>query len=570
MKKSLRFSSLLLALLLTLTLPAGAYSAQSLVPQARTYTGAFTDVSGLWCEDAVITCYESGLLSGKTDRTFAPQDPLTVGQVVVISARLADLLQGGDGDFGQPEPEESWYMPAVRFLGTYLSNMEMDSISLPRMALEILDDDMAAQTCTRYTFVLFLTEVLPEEALTPINHITSLPDVGEPEILSLYNAGILTGSDAYGTFHGEEDLNRGQAAAMLARVVDPAQRVFFTPQRLELAQTMLGLAPDTVVMHIDGYAVTADLYSLYLSGSLAQYAMGRYVDLMDQYPDEFLAYLNDDAFTDGFDVYLRDVCGIDISVEWNTPDAGGMTPAQKVRSDTQASLTELAVLLDHQAQYPLTDAQRAELEEMAAEFADSLSYLDIQPQSALDAAAAQCVRENLIAASVPSASEIDRMLREEGYLYGLCAELCYGPYEMYETREEAKETAASLRSKMAGHLDDPDYLGYLTWTYGSGYDDTPTLIALSDFSENNRRTLSALSMGAVSAVLEEPDRFVVVVRLDPSDDELIREAAAQIPAETKIGEWAEAASVTTTPACDAINIGAAYDVLMELDSLLSI
>ena len=31
----------------------------------------------------MITCYESGLLSGKTDRTFAPHAPLTIGQVVV-------------------------------------------------------------------------------------------------------------------------------------------------------------------------------------------------------------------------------------------------------------------------------------------------------------------------------------------------------------------------------------------------------------------------------------------------------------------------------------------------------
>lgn len=568
MKKSLRFSSLLLALLLILTLPAGAYSAQSLVPQARTYTGSFTDISGLWCEDAVVTCYESGLLSGKTDRTFAPQEPLTVGQVIVISARLADLLQGGDGDFGDPAPGEPWYMPAANFLYTRLNTLD-SSTYFPLMIM-LLEDEIAAESCTRYLFACFLAEVLPEEALTPINHIASLPDIDEPGILALYNAGILTGSDQYGTFRGEEDLNRGQAAAMLARVVDPAQRVSFTPQKLDLAQTLLGLAPDTVVMRIDSYDVTADLYSLCLSGSLSQYAMMHYMDLMDQYPDELLAYLNDDAFTDGFDVYLRDVCGADISIDWDAPDTGGMTPAQKVRSDTQATLTELAVLLNHQNQYPLTDAQRTELDEIAAELTEGLAYLDIRPESVRDAAIAECVRENLTAASVPSAAEISDMLRQEGYLYGLCAELCYGPYEMYDTREEAKETAVSLRSKMAGHLDDPEYLGYLTWTYGSGYDDTPTVIALSDFSEQNRRTLSALSVGAVSAVLEEPDRFVVVVRLDPADDDLIREAAAQIPAEAKIDEWMEAASVTTTPACGAIDIGAAYNALENLDSLFYI
>ena len=567
MKKSLRFFSLFLALLLLLTLPVGAYSAQSLVPQARTYTGSFTDISGLWCEDAVVTCYESGLLSGKTDRTFAPQDPLAVGQVIVISARLADLLQGGDGDFGDPAPGDPWYAPAAAFLCARLD--AADDSYLP-LVFMLLDDEIAAEPCTRYLFAYFLAEVLPEEALTPINHITSLPDTGEPEILALYNAGILTGSDPYGTFHGEEDLNRGQAAAMLARVVDPAQRVSFTPQKLDLAQTLLGLAPNTVMLRIDGYDVTADLYSLCLTASLSQYAIMHYMDLMDRYPDELLAYLNDDAFRDGFDVYLRDVCGADISIDWDAPDAGGMTPAQKVRSDTQATLTELAVLLNHQTQYPLTDAQRSGLDEMEAAFTADLPYLDIRPESVRDAAIAECVRENLIAANVPSAAEISDMLQQEGYLYGLCAELCYGSYEMYETREDAKETAASLRGKMAKHLDDPEYLGYLTWTYGSGYDDTPTIIALSDFSEQNRRTLSALSVGAVSPVLEEADRFVVVVRMDPADDEMIREAAAQVPAQEKLDQWMEAASVTNTAACDAIDIGAAYDALENLESLFYI
>ena len=83
-------------------------------------------------------------------------------------------------------------------------------------------------------------------------------------------------------------------------------------------------------------------------------------------------------FTDGFDVYLRDVCGADISIDWDAPDTGGMTPAQKVRSDTQATLTELAVLLNHQNQYPLTDAQRTELDEIAAELTEGLAYLDIR------------------------------------------------------------------------------------------------------------------------------------------------------------------------------------------------
>lgn len=49
-------------------------------------------------------------------------------------------------------------------------------------------------------------------------------------IYTLYNAGILTGSDAYGTFHPDDGITRAEVAAIMARIIDPAQRKTFTPQ----------------------------------------------------------------------------------------------------------------------------------------------------------------------------------------------------------------------------------------------------------------------------------------------------------------------------------------------------
>ena len=59
----------------------------------------------------------------------------------------------------------------------------------------------------------------------------SIPDVNPDEtqdaeaILQLYQAGILTGIDQAGTFHGSGQLTRAQAAMMLARVLEPSLRV---------------------------------------------------------------------------------------------------------------------------------------------------------------------------------------------------------------------------------------------------------------------------------------------------------------------------------------------------------
>lgn len=39
-------------------------------------------------------------------------------------------------------------------------------------------------------------------------------------IYTLYNAGILTGSDAYGTFHPDDGITRAEVAAIMARIID--------------------------------------------------------------------------------------------------------------------------------------------------------------------------------------------------------------------------------------------------------------------------------------------------------------------------------------------------------------
>ena len=52
-----------------------------------------------------------------------------------------------------------------------------------------------------------------------------VPDLTAGSVVyELYLSGVLNGVDEYGTFDGQHTVTRGQAAAMLARLVDPAQR----------------------------------------------------------------------------------------------------------------------------------------------------------------------------------------------------------------------------------------------------------------------------------------------------------------------------------------------------------
>ena len=82
--------------------------------QQRVYPG-FSDVP----TDSVFfgpvkTCYEMGLMNGRTETTFDSQSPLSIAQLVVLAARLFDMEQGGDGTI--PDlPDLS--QPYLRFYG---------------------------------------------------------------------------------------------------------------------------------------------------------------------------------------------------------------------------------------------------------------------------------------------------------------------------------------------------------------------------------------------------------------------------------------------------------------------
>lgn len=260
-----RFSALLLTLtLLFCTLPAAAAERDGwLVPKAQE-APAFTDTAGIWCEDAVQTVCEAGLMQGRSDGSFGPSGELTGAHIVTVCARLYDLLTGGDGVLPDPAEGQAWYDPAYEFLAEALDytggldalrgNIHPDKHQIRRMFVELLNKTLTAAEIT----------------LPAINQITVLPDTADHAVRDLYNAGILTGSDRYGAFRGEESLNRGQAAAILARLVDPAQRQPFTPEPFDLCADVLGLDRDTVLLTVGGENVTAEFFAYNLCDSLSR------------------------------------------------------------------------------------------------------------------------------------------------------------------------------------------------------------------------------------------------------------------------------------------------------------
>ena len=82
---------------------------------------------------------------------------------------------------------------------------------------------------TRSQMAYLFSRALPASVLPSINNVQTLPDVTgstkySQEIFSLYNAGVLTGSDVFGTFKPNDNIIRAEAAAILTRVALPEQR----------------------------------------------------------------------------------------------------------------------------------------------------------------------------------------------------------------------------------------------------------------------------------------------------------------------------------------------------------
>ena len=85
---------------------------------------------------------------------------------------------------------------------------------------------------SRAEFVHILYGSMPADSYTARNSVSdnAIPDVktGDAyaaEIYAFYRAGILTGSDAKGTFHSASTIKRSEAAAILLRMFEAAARV---------------------------------------------------------------------------------------------------------------------------------------------------------------------------------------------------------------------------------------------------------------------------------------------------------------------------------------------------------
>ena len=178
----------------------------------------FTDVKESdWFYNDVKNAVEMGLINGKSETEYKPNDNLTYAEAIKLAACMNQLYMDGVITLKNGDP---WYQTYVDYC---IDNGIID---------KYYDYDEKA---TRSGYAVIFANALPDEALAKINSVAdgSIPDVPEtrayaPEVYKLYRAGILQGSDDARSFKPLDNILRSEVAAILSRMMDETKRVKFT------------------------------------------------------------------------------------------------------------------------------------------------------------------------------------------------------------------------------------------------------------------------------------------------------------------------------------------------------
>jgi hypothetical protein len=195
-------------------------------------SGTFKDVpAGAWYEQGLKTLYERGLIG--ESKNFRPRSGMTLGEVVSLAVRMHSIYN-------------NWSIPAGMSDLQYALNVGIVSAD---------QYDNYNDPATRRSFAAIMAKALPSSALRGINAVMdgAIPDVpssdpGAWAIYTLYRAGVLAGTNAWGTFAPNERITRDSAAVIAARILDPSQRqsnnlTVVQPASVSLSQSSLSLYP---------------------------------------------------------------------------------------------------------------------------------------------------------------------------------------------------------------------------------------------------------------------------------------------------------------------------------------
>ena len=175
------------------------------------YSG-FDDVKGLWCEEIVNTLHSLGIVNGRTDKLFAPDDSLTRAELVQLIANLsgADLSSyGSAAERFADVSSNAWYYPAVMWAA---DNNIVYGVSSDEFAPDrSITREEAAAVIYRYL------GMQPAAAAVSFGDSTDISAYASDAVNTLAYEGIISGYPD-NTFRPGGTITRAETASILYRV----------------------------------------------------------------------------------------------------------------------------------------------------------------------------------------------------------------------------------------------------------------------------------------------------------------------------------------------------------------
>lgn len=232
MKKEI---SLLLCFALLLTASVAAFATNE----------SFADVAeDSWYYEYVLASQELGLINGRGDGLFYPDDGITNAECIKLGCMVSGMEEVAVAD------SEPWYAPYLDFAAQneLLDDTQADAQWLALPAERAFLAAMLARGCQNAP---------PEEINDVPDGLISDCDENEysAEIYLLYRAGVLTG-DPDGLFRPQDGIKRSEAAAALCRLHYPEQRSCF---KMEQEYVYMDSIP-ILMYHEVSDAQNTDLY----------------------------------------------------------------------------------------------------------------------------------------------------------------------------------------------------------------------------------------------------------------------------------------------------------------------
>lgn len=182
------------------------------VPNPTEETGRFHDVNSVpWAKESIEKLADMGIISGKGEKNFAPNDQITRAEVVKILVGAFALTEENDTVFTDVAAD-SWYAPYIR--KAVAANLTLgDGNSSFRPEEVISRQDIAVMICR------FIGGV--QAAELPFGDTASIAPYAKEAVETLYSMGIISGKDD-GNFDPYGNLTRAECAKIVYGII--AQR----------------------------------------------------------------------------------------------------------------------------------------------------------------------------------------------------------------------------------------------------------------------------------------------------------------------------------------------------------